>query len=161
LESNPDVVLIDLGGNDSKLINRIHVADFEKDYAALINSFRELPSHPRIILMTPVTSFVTDTTGIWDVTIRTSIAPRVRNVAYREHVEVVDLYPLFLGRPDLYLDEIHPGFEGATAMAHRLSELLTQERDTRFDIFQQAHVQGEASSFMGYECITFKMFDRE
>ncbi|HEY9048648.1 MAG TPA: prolyl oligopeptidase family serine peptidase, partial [Ohtaekwangia sp.] len=81
--------------------------------------------------------------------------------AYRERVEIADLYTLFLGRPDLYLDGIHPNFEGATAMAKRLSELLTQSRDTRFNIFQHVKVQGDTSSFMGYECMSFRMFDRD
>jgi lysophospholipase L1-like esterase len=161
LESNPDVVVIDLGGNDSKLINRIHLADFEHDCAELINSFRKLPSHPRIILMIPVTSFVTDTTGIWDLAIRSKVIPSLRAVAYKEHVEIIDFYSVFLGRPDLYLDGIHPNIQGATIMAQRLRELLTQERDTQFNIFQKLQVGGETSSFLGYECITFKMFDRD
>jgi pimeloyl-ACP methyl ester carboxylesterase len=68
---------------------------------------------------------------------------------------------LFLGRPDLYLDGIHPNFEGAATMAKLLNELLTQERDTRFNIFQQIKVQGETSSYMGYECMSFKMFNHD
>jgi hypothetical protein len=90
LESNPDVVVIDLGGNDSKLINRIYLNELEQNYAVLIKSFHELPSHPRIILMLPVTSFVSDTTSIWDITIRERILPKLRAVAYHEHVEVID-----------------------------------------------------------------------
>src|ERR1700733_2215278 len=57
LQSQPDIVFIDLGGNDSKLINRVYEKEFENDYRELIRSFRILPTHPRIILLLPIASF--------------------------------------------------------------------------------------------------------
>jgi len=111
--------------------------------------------------MLPVTSFVSDTTSIWDITIRERILPKLRAVAYHEHVEVIDFYSLFLRRPDRYLDGIHPNFEGATAIARRLHELLTQDQDIRFNIFQHVNIPRDTSSFMGYECISFKVFNRD
>jgi len=66
LADNPNIVMIDLGGNDSKLINRIYLDEFEDDCREVISAFKKLSSHPRIILLLPVPSFVTDTTGIWD-----------------------------------------------------------------------------------------------
>ena len=41
LSCSPDVVFIDLGGNDSKLINRKYLNEFEADCRAMIRSFRK------------------------------------------------------------------------------------------------------------------------
>lgn len=54
LSYNPNIVLIDLGGNDSKLINRIYLGEYKKDYREMIQSFASLPSHPRIIMQSPI-----------------------------------------------------------------------------------------------------------
>lgn len=75
LKSNPDIVFIDLGGNDAKSVNRIHLDEYEKDYHDLINSFAQLPSHPRIVLLLPIPSFQKDTNQIYDKVIANSIIP--------------------------------------------------------------------------------------
>jgi hypothetical protein len=85
-------VFIELGGNDSKLVNRVHLAAFEQDYHELVKSFAQLPSHPRIILLLPLPSFVKDTAREWDAVIVSQIIPRIRQVAYEERVEVLDMH---------------------------------------------------------------------
>lgn len=51
---NPDIVLIKLGTNDSKPRNIQFVDDFAADGKALVESYKSLGSHPRVILLTPV-----------------------------------------------------------------------------------------------------------
>lgn len=85
-------VFIELGGNDSKLVNRVHLDAFEQDYHELVKSFAQLPSHPRIILLLPLPSFVKDTAREWDAVIVSQIIPRIRQVAYEERVEVLDMH---------------------------------------------------------------------
>lgn len=53
----PDVVFVKLGTNDSKLRNRVHLSDFIEEYKTLIRHFKELPSHPRIIILTPIPAY--------------------------------------------------------------------------------------------------------
>lgn len=53
----PDIVLIKLGTNDTKPQNWKYKEQFAKDYQALIDTYRALPSHPQIILLTPVRCF--------------------------------------------------------------------------------------------------------
>ena len=49
--SNPDIVIIMLGTNDSKPFNwPAHKGEFVGDYEALIDTYAALPSHPRIYL---------------------------------------------------------------------------------------------------------------
>jgi len=120
LQNNPDIVVIDLGGNDSKLINRSRLSEYEEDYSAMIQSFKGLPSHPRIILLLPVVSFVTDTTGIWDPVIVKNIIPKIKNVAYENKVEILDMHALLVDKPELMPDRIHPDAEGSRIMAKRI-----------------------------------------
>lgn len=121
LESEPDIVIIDLGGNDSKLVNRPKYAEFVADYDTLIRSFS---SHARIILLLPVVSFVTDTTGIWDPVIVRDIIPLIRQVGVRTGKEVVDMHSLLTDKPQLMPDRIHPDEEGLGIMAKRLYEQI-------------------------------------
>jgi lysophospholipase L1-like esterase len=66
LQSAPDIVLIDLGGNDAKAINRPYYNELELDCRDMIRTFKDLPSHPRVIILLPTPTFVTDTAGIYD-----------------------------------------------------------------------------------------------
>ncbi|WP_315818458.1 GDSL-type esterase/lipase family protein [Paraflavitalea speifideaquila] len=165
LNNLPDIVVIDLGGNDSKLINRVYLGEYEKDYAELIQSFRQLSSHPRIILLLPIPSFLRDTTQIYDRVIVKDIIPRIQQVAYNEQVEVVDMHSLFVDQEKLMPDKIHPNGEGAGIYAQRLHALLTAKRDTVFNIFTQLphFVQDsmKKSSFYGYVRADFNYMTRK
>src|ERR1700743_944648 len=48
LQCNPDIVCIDLGGNDAKAINRSFYGALEQDTKEMIRSFAKLASHPRV-----------------------------------------------------------------------------------------------------------------
>jgi lysophospholipase L1-like esterase len=128
LASAPDIVIIDLGGNDSKLINRPKYGEFVADYETLLKSFTTLPSKPRIIMLLPVVSFVTDTTGIWDPVIVKEISPRIREVGLKTNTEVVDMHPLLADKPQLVPDKIHPNAEGSGIMARRIFEQIKTQR---------------------------------
>ena len=64
LDFQPDWVFIKLGTNDTKPVNRVFLNEYMQDYKDLIASFRQLSSHPRVVLLLPVPVFSTDTTGI-------------------------------------------------------------------------------------------------
>lgn len=124
LKSNPDIVFIDLGGNDAKLRNRIHKADFIKDACDLVKIYQDLPSHPRVILMTATTGFTQDSTEIWDTAIMRDINPLIIQAAKKAKVEVIDMHSLLIGRRDLVIDGIHPNNEGAGIMARHMANYL-------------------------------------
>lgn len=161
LESRPDIVFIKLGTNDSKLVNRLLLKDFEKDYTELIRSFRQLPTHPRIILLAPVPSYNEDTTTIWDPVIRSKIIPLIQKVAYDNKCEVINLYVLLTGKAELFPDKIHPNAGGSTVIAKRLAALLKQERDTVFALLQAVKDPVQLSSFYGYPCADFRFNGRD
>ena len=96
LKSNPSIVFIKLGTNDSKLINRSFYNEFNNDYTSLIQSFRALPSHPRIVLLLPLPSFLEDSSSIFDPIIKKEIIPRIQQLAFETGCEIINLYSLFI-----------------------------------------------------------------
>jgi lysophospholipase L1-like esterase len=155
----PDVVFIDLGGNDSKLINRKFYGDFVQDCHDLVQSFVQLPSHPRVVLMEAMPSWVTDTTGIWDPVIVKKINPYIQNAAFRDNIELIDMHSPFVDQEANTPDKIHPNKEGATIMAKLIYDNIVREKDARFDIF--SHIQNtKISSFYGYPCADFTLNGR-
>jgi lysophospholipase L1-like esterase len=161
LKSRPDVVFIDLGGNDSKLINRVHLNEYEQDYHDMIRSFAQLPSHPHIVLLLPIPAFLTDTNQIYDKIIVNDIIPRVRQVAYDERLEVIDLHSMFVNHEAWMPDKIHPDLQGTTMTAKRLYDVIAQPRDTAFDIFSKIKQPFKVSSFYGYPCAGFTFDGRD
>jgi lysophospholipase L1-like esterase/pimeloyl-ACP methyl ester carboxylesterase len=156
LASQPDIVLIDLGGNDSKLVNREYLDEYEKDYHELIRAFKSLPTHPSILLLLPVVSFVQDTTQIWDPVIAQRILPKIRRVAFDEQVEVVNLNALFIGKPALLPDGIHPELEGTTMMAKTLYEVVHTTAAPSLGLLHKMPAPAKVSNFYGYHCADFE-----
>ena len=160
LKSNPSIVFIKLGTNDSKLINRPFYNEFDNDYTSLIQSFRALPSHPRIVLLLPLPSFLEDSSSIFDPIIKNEIIPRIQLLAFETGCEIINLYSLFIDRADLFPDKIHPTSLGATLIAKRLYELVKLNENKGFDIFKKIKEEKKISSFYGFECIDFNFQQR-
>ncbi|MDG3581053.1 GDSL-type esterase/lipase family protein [Galbibacter pacificus] len=160
LISNPDIVVIDLGGNDSKQINRKYLGELYQDAVSLIKNFKKLKSTPRIIVLLPVTSFVKDKSGIWDPVINKQIIPSLQQAAMDMDVEVIDMHPLLIERADLYLDMIHPNRTGLGLMAGKLCQVIIQPRDQQFkiDLSEYELIQ---SSFYGYKNQNFLFNGRQ
>jgi lysophospholipase L1-like esterase len=160
LTSNPDVVFIDLGGNDSKLINRKYLNEINQDCQNMIDAFRQLPAHPRVIVLLPVVSFVGDTTGIWDPVIVNKVIPGLQLAAYEKNAEVLNMHPLLINHSELMPDKIHPNKMGSEIIAKRLFEFLMQPRNEHFNIFPRLPKSSAISSFNGYQCADFTLDGR-
>ena len=131
LQSKPDLVFIKLGTNDSRLPYRNFIDSFISDYKTLIQAFRSLPTQPRVVLLLPVASFLQDTSRQTDAAIRKYILPRIRQVAFTEKLEVIDLYSLTVDQPGLFPDKLHPDTRGATLIARRLQEAVARPQPGR------------------------------
>ena len=68
LALNPDIVVIDLGGNDSKPQNWKFKGEFAADTRAMIESLRALPAKPRVLVCLPMPAFK----ATWESTMRQS-----------------------------------------------------------------------------------------
>lgn len=160
LAYKPDVVLIKLGTNDSKAINRPFFNEFINDYKELINTFQRLPSRPRIILFLPVPSFLEDSNSIYDPVIKSKIIPMIQEVAYDAKVELINLYPYFIEQPGLLPDKIHPSSLGATIIAKRAYEAVKLNTDRGFNIFSKIKQEKKLYSFYGFDGADFNYAGR-
>ncbi len=126
LEFNPDIVLIKMGTNDSKPRNWQYGAEFETDVQQIIDSYRNLSSRPRVILLTPIRCFMTRENDINDSTITRCIAPAIKRLAKKNKLELIDMYDLFPApwNPALMPDRLHPSAEGAAMMARRIASRI-------------------------------------
>lgn len=128
----PDVVTIKLGTNDSKPFNWIYKADFEKDYQSMIDAFRQLPSKPRIILLSPVTVFNNKIAGIDSLIIKNEIFPLVQSLAKKNELDFVDLWTPTSTRRGYFNDGVHPTVAGAKYMAQLLFDYLKNNPGKEF-----------------------------
>jgi lysophospholipase L1-like esterase len=161
LKSEPDIVTIKLGTNDSRLPYRLQIDSFIADYKTLIRSFQQLPSKPRIILLLPGTSYLTDTMRQTDEAITKLIIPRIKQVAYDEKLELIDLHSITTGMAGTFPDSLHPSVAGAAIIAQRLHEAITSKTTTSFDIFKKIKEPFTTSSYHGYDCADFTFNGRK
>jgi lysophospholipase L1-like esterase len=128
---NPDIVVIMLGTNDSKPFNwNPHKGDFVGDYEALIDSYTELPSHPKVYLnLCPPAG--TNGYMIDGTVIANEILPLIKQVAMAKGLPTIDVYDAFGGAhldPSLYgsaADLVHPNDKGGMVIAETVYAALT------------------------------------
>lgn len=106
----PDIVSLDLGGNDAKASNwDAHKNEFIGDFKDMIDTLGTLATRPRIIPCTPQPSFLRNgqySFGISDVTIRNEVIPKVKQISLETKLPYADTYTPLVG-PDLTTDGVH------------------------------------------------------
>lgn len=154
LSFNPDIVFIKLGTNDSKPQNRPYLGEYKDDYLKLIDSYRKLPSKPRIILLTPVRCFLPADAGINDEVMQTKITPVIKEIAAEENLEIINLYYLFgnTWQEHFLPDRLHPSSIGAGMMATKLYSHLAVKRNTASDVVEKFQLKPTKEfNFHGYK----------
>ena len=124
LEFNPNVVILKLGTNDSKAQNWVHQADFTNDLQALVDTFKALPAHPKIYLCYPSKAYHLQGDYINDSIIVRGVIPKIKQVAEKNKLPVIDLHSAMDGKPQLFPDKVHPNEEGARVMAEAVRAAL-------------------------------------
>jgi len=128
LAYNPNIVVIDLGGNDSKPQNWKYKDEFAADARAMIGSFQALPAKPRVLLCLPMPAFKV-MWGINEAVYTNELIPMLRQAALETHTELIDLHTPFLKREAWFADGIHPNANGATLMAEIIGDAITSKKD--------------------------------
>ncbi|NDW09959.1 GDSL-type esterase/lipase family protein [Dysgonomonas sp. 520] len=117
LAFNPDIVIIQLGANDTKPQNiPSFPGKYEEDLRAMVDSFQQLSSHPEIFLCKPIPSFK-NRFHINDTILCSEAIPAIDKVAFEKKCRVIDLHAAFLYRPEFFPDGVHPDKNGAIEMA--------------------------------------------
>ncbi len=120
----PDMVIIQLGTNDSKPYNWRYGTNFVADYEEFVASYQCLSSTPRVVVCTPCPVYGA---GVYDIkpgTVATNIAPAVRELAARLGLPLIDLHTRLAGHSDWFPDTVHPNSKGMAAMAGVICETL-------------------------------------
>jgi len=124
LQSEPDVVIIKLGTNDTKPQNWQYKDEFMADYKELIESFRKLGSKPRIYVCMPCPVVGKGNWGINDAGVQVEMA-WIREIAKEKSLSIIDMNEALRGKPDLIPDRVHPNKEGYRIMAATAFSALT------------------------------------
>lgn len=130
LASNPDIIVIELGTNDSKRwLWDSHGAEFKTDYKALIKSFQDLPSKPEIWIGLLIPGENAD----WDIFnsyIKDKVNPQIKEIAIETGLGLIDLYTeLKNNKAAWYLtDSVHPSVAGAGIIAQKVKEMLLMQK---------------------------------
>jgi acyl-CoA thioesterase I len=107
----PDIVSIDLGGNDAKPQNwDAHKDEFVPDFLAMIDSLGKMPGKPKIFPSTPQPSFLRNgqyAFGISNIVIKNEIIPKVRQIALERKLDLIDSHTPWENL-DLTSDGVHP-----------------------------------------------------
>ena len=133
LKLNADIYTILLGTNDAIEYNWEGAGEdginFKNDLIKIVNSYKNLPSHPKIFLLTPPEAINLDHSdsieqlcGILDNHVR----KLVKEVAEELDVYFVDLYPDTKGHSEYLLDSVHPNKEGNEVIAKIISEKIKE-----------------------------------
>ena len=116
LASNPSVVVIMLGTNDTKPQNWKFKDEFVGDYKALVQSFQALPSKPKVFICRPVPVPEPGNYGINEKGVQEEI-PMLDGLAKELNTGVIDMHAALEGKSEMLPDHVHPNTAGAGEMA--------------------------------------------
>jgi len=167
LEFNPEIVVIELGTNDSKFFTNnciengqprynYNYGQYEKeqlykDYEALLDTFMHLTTSPRVIATLQPYSNNCEW-GIMDTAIVNQINPIIEEVATRKGVEIIDLHSQF-NTPEWFLaDSVHPNATGAKELARIIKEGILKVPETSDST---TAIRGNARGFVGLDAHNF------
>jgi lysophospholipase L1-like esterase len=131
LASNPNIVIIKLGTNDTKPQNWKFKDDFKYNLLALVDSFQQLPSNPRIFICTPAKAYGM-AWGINDSIIVNGILPTIRKIINSKSTSLgfIDFYNATINMPENFPDKIHPNEKGARIMAETAFQAIKYDNVT-------------------------------
>jgi lysophospholipase L1-like esterase len=121
-------VIIMLGTNDSAPTNwngGANATQYQTDYAALINHFQSLSTHPVVFVALPPPAY-SSAFGVTEMVIQDSIVPLTNQVAAQQGAPIIDVYTALSGMPSLFGDGVHPTDMGYSYLAQVMYKGLLQ-----------------------------------
>ncbi|MCE5279030.1 MAG: GDSL-type esterase/lipase family protein [Planctomycetaceae bacterium] len=145
MASKPDVVVIMLGTNDAKSAT-VDKEKFTAAYKALVKSFADLPSKPKIYICTPV-AVGKDAYGITEKVVKEQVVPLVKQIAEDLKLPLIDCYTPTAGKADLYDDGVHPNAKGYAVIAQTVAEAIKAAPKASASPTEQAKAASSARPF--------------
>ena len=126
-----DIVVIELGTNDSKLFYftyyNVTVDMLKPSYKDLLDTFAHLPTNPEIYAtLQPYSNNVE--WGIMDTSIVKYINPLIKETAMEKGVNIIDLHTLFKTPSWFLADSVHPNANGAQELAKIVNKYITMAK---------------------------------
>jgi acyl-CoA thioesterase-1 len=113
----PDIVIVQLGTNDSKPQNWRYGTNFVSDYEELIATYAAATNSPRVLICTPCPVYGTGNYDIRPGVVATNIVPLVLDISKRLGLGLIDLQTRLNGHSEWFPDTVHPNSKGMAAMA--------------------------------------------
>lgn len=133
LGNKADIVVIMFGTNDMRT-DRWHGSDvtggvalkdtYVDDYCALIESYREVNPDVKVYIMIPPALNTDEVTDRPRERMPEEVIPRIKEVAEKTGANLIELYPLFKDKAELFADTLHPNNEGAEMIADKVYEAI-------------------------------------
>lgn len=123
-----DVVIM-LGTNDAypgNWMNGAKATQFQTDYAALIDHFSSLSTHPTVYVALPPPAYPNNAFNISGTIMQDSIVPLSKQVAAQKGSPVIDVNTAMTGMASLFGDGLHPNDMGYTLLAKTVHDGLLQ-----------------------------------
>ena len=149
-----DIVVIELGTNDSKLFYftyyNVTVDMLKPSYEDLLDTFAHLPTNPEIYAtLQPYSNNVE--WGIMDTSIVKYINPLIKETAMEKGVNIIDLHTLFK-TPDWFLaDSVHPNAKGAQELAKIVNKYITMAKPELRQSGNSLQVEKDAYGYRWYK----------
>jgi len=112
-----DIVIIQLGTNDSKPQNWRYGTNFVADYEELIASYATLSNSPTVYVCTPCPVYASGAYDIRPGVIATNIVPLVQDISQRHALPLIDLQTRLAAHSEWFPDTVHPNSRGMAVMA--------------------------------------------
>jgi alpha-L-fucosidase 2 len=125
LSFQPDIVIIQLGTNDTKPFNW-NAEYYKADYQAMIDALNTLPGPPQVFVCLPV-PVIQDQWGINDSTMQVGVVPIVKQIAENNNLKVIDLNSIMKNHPEDFPDGVHPNSEGAKRIAAIIGKAILEK----------------------------------
>lgn len=123
----PDIVVINLGINDTKRKNWLpYGEDFLGDYMNLVQTFMTLSSRPRVIICRPSKPFG-NINNVNDSTLQAGVLPVIDSVSAWRHLQKIDLYSITSDRSDMFIDYIYPDRTGCRIIAETIVDVIISD----------------------------------
>jgi len=119
----PNAVVILLGTNDSKPQNWAHKPEFAADYAALLDYYAALPTHPKLFACLP-TPVPKPNYGINEPAVLEEL-PLIRQVALQKGATIIDVQSRVPSDAADFVDGVHPNDAGYVLLAGAIYQGMT------------------------------------
>lgn len=119
----PDIVIIQLGTNDTKDINWRYKDDFLSDYKNIIRYLKSINKNVEIYVCIPPPSFK----NIWGIRgdiIKNELRDLIMSLESITNVVVIDLYTIFNNDPSFFIDNVHPNQKGVELIFNKIYDTI-------------------------------------